>query len=758
MAVNLSLFAGAGWQFFTNSGTPLSGGLIYTYAAGTTTNQATYTSSSGGTAHPNPIVLDSAGRVPGGEVWLTSTVAYKFVLQTSTGVLIATYDNVGAAVDSASLAAPGGSALIGFIQAGAGAVAETVQSKLRQYISIKDFGAVGDGSTDDTAAIQAAVTACAGSALYVPPCASFYKITSPIVGVSNILILGSGLAGTIRNTTTGVSSDINILQFTDCTGFVIQNLALRGADKAMTGPSQDGSEGTGIAVLNCSNFMLLNNNIQYMTNCGIFIGAQASKTSQNGQIIGNYLNNNGTASTAGANYLTSASVDILMQQQNSGVVTKILIEANICISPNIVGVGTTYYPDYSGSIYDITITGNEIANKAKHGVMFYGGALDSQAAFSSIISNNNIRDCGWIGIYLLYATQDMVVTGNKITNVCTNVPNISLMYAGIGGYSSQSYYGDSLGRGAGLVIANNSIYGFNGWSGIRLTGYNHVVIEGNHIKGDGTAANTAIDPAYTYANNPISLQACTLTKVTGNSVRCTSPGESGSGAIYVGYVGGTVYSYFGNVVANNTVFNANNGIYLEYQTALNCSDNNVYLPTSNAILATNVSSSNIDGNIITRNAVANVPDIRLTPGTSVSVINNKLMGTHATGSGINVEAGSSDCTVASNDLSGLLALSNSAKFTDNGTKTQKFNNKFGLDPLIDGFTMGAATSTTVNNSNAASPGRIILWPLNAAAATLVSGANSPFVSAVVAGTSFTVSTAGGGAAAGTEIFAYQMVL
>jgi len=766
MTVNLSYFAGAGWQFFDNNGVPLSGGKIYTYAAGTTTPLATYTTPAGNIANSNPIILNSAGRCDN-EIWLTSGNSYKFELQTANSTLIANYDNIPSVNDFSSFANSSnpalGDALVGFRQSNssgnlAGSVGSTVHVKFQQYVSIKDFGAVGDGSTDDTAAIQAAITACAGGALYVPPCSTYYKVTSQITGVNNITIIGSGLAGTIRNTTSGTVSDFNILQFTDCTGFVIQNLALRGANKAITSPAQDGSEGTGIAVLNCSNFMLLNNNIQYTTNSGIFIGAQAAKTSQNGQIIGNYLNNNGTASTAGANYLTSASIDILMQQQNSGVITKILIEANICVSTNIVGVGSTYYPDYSGSIYDITITGNEIANKAKHGVMFYGGALDSQASFSSIISNNNIRDCGWIGIYLLNATQDMVVTGNKITNVCTNVPNISLMYAGIGGYSSQSYYSDSLGRGAGLVIANNSIYGFNGWSGIRLTGYNHVVIEGNHIKGDGTAANTAIDPAYTYANNPISLQACTLTKVTGNSVRCTSPGESGSGAIYVGYVGGTVYSYFGNVVANNTVFNANNGIYLEYQTALNCSDNNVYLPTSNAILAANLSSSNIDGNIITRNAVANVPDIRLTPGTSVSVINNKLMGTHATGSGINVEAGSSDCTVASNDLSGLTALSNSAKFTDNGTKTQKFGNKFGLDPLIDTFTMGAATSTTVNNSNAASPTRIILWPNNAAAATLVSGANSPYISAVVSGTSFTVSTAGGGSAAGTEIFAYQMVL
>jgi hypothetical protein len=40
MTVNLSLFAGAGAQFFDNSGTILSGGLVYTYTAGTTTPQA----------------------------------------------------------------------------------------------------------------------------------------------------------------------------------------------------------------------------------------------------------------------------------------------------------------------------------------------------------------------------------------------------------------------------------------------------------------------------------------------------------------------------------------------------------------------------------------------------------------------------------------------------------------------------------------------------------------------------------------------
>lgn len=93
-SVSLSIFGGVGAQFFDNNGVPLSGGKIYTYEAGTTTPLATYTSSTGITAHTNPIVLDSGGRVPSGEIW-NQLQLYKFVLKTSAEVTIATYDNVG---------------------------------------------------------------------------------------------------------------------------------------------------------------------------------------------------------------------------------------------------------------------------------------------------------------------------------------------------------------------------------------------------------------------------------------------------------------------------------------------------------------------------------------------------------------------------------------------------------------------------------------------------------------------------------------
>jgi hypothetical protein len=103
--VTLSIFAGVGAQLFDNSGDPLTGGKLFTYQAGTTTPLAAYASASGGVAHTNPIILDAAGRVPGGEIWLDYVKQYKFVVKTSTDVLIATYDNIGGSFNTSPLLA-----------------------------------------------------------------------------------------------------------------------------------------------------------------------------------------------------------------------------------------------------------------------------------------------------------------------------------------------------------------------------------------------------------------------------------------------------------------------------------------------------------------------------------------------------------------------------------------------------------------------------------------------------------------------------
>lgn len=178
MTVLLSPFFGGGYQAFNNSGVPLAGGRIYTYLAGTTTPATTYTTISGAVANANPIILDSGGRPPQ-EVWLPNSVAYKFTFTDSVGNPVGyTVDNItgingtGIATDASS---------VSYVPAGTGAVATTVQSKLREVVSVKDFGAKGDGTTDDTTAIQAAITYAQsgnGCVVYMP--AGIYVISDTI--------------------------------------------------------------------------------------------------------------------------------------------------------------------------------------------------------------------------------------------------------------------------------------------------------------------------------------------------------------------------------------------------------------------------------------------------------------------------------------------------------------------------------------------------------------------------------------------------
>ena len=87
-------------QFFDANGDPLVGGKLYSYIAGTTTPQATYTDESGSTANTNPVILDSRGEA---SVWF-GTGVYKLALKTAADVDVWTVDNIGSDVSVADLA------------------------------------------------------------------------------------------------------------------------------------------------------------------------------------------------------------------------------------------------------------------------------------------------------------------------------------------------------------------------------------------------------------------------------------------------------------------------------------------------------------------------------------------------------------------------------------------------------------------------------------------------------------------------------
>jgi len=147
------------------NGNSLAGGKLYTYASGTSTLLSTYTDYTAGTPNSNPVILDSTGCA---SVWLGNN-AYKFNLLDSNNVQqtnypvngVTRYSNYSEVASiSSNLAsqvyASQGAGLVGYRQSST-ANGRTVQDRLQDSVSIKDYGAKCDGSTNDAQSIQNAL-------------------------------------------------------------------------------------------------------------------------------------------------------------------------------------------------------------------------------------------------------------------------------------------------------------------------------------------------------------------------------------------------------------------------------------------------------------------------------------------------------------------------------------------------------------------------------------------------------------------------
>lgn len=185
-----SLFTASKFSATDASGNPLDGGKVWTYAAGTLTPKATYTTQVGDVPNSNPVILDGSGRA---HIWLGAG-AYKFVVTDANDVAApdGTVDNItgeGSTVlaDLASTASSSvGTGLLGWLRGLTGAVATTLYRWMHwqdpcifewmttaQIADYQARTAVANmaGALDLTTPIQAAIDAsyAAGQKLYFPP-------------------------------------------------------------------------------------------------------------------------------------------------------------------------------------------------------------------------------------------------------------------------------------------------------------------------------------------------------------------------------------------------------------------------------------------------------------------------------------------------------------------------------------------------------------------------------------------------------------
>lgn len=642
MAVNLSPVGGVAAQFFNNDGVPLSGGLINTYLAGTNTPQATYTTNAGTIPHSNPIVLDSAGRVPTGEIWLTDGISYKFVLKDSTGALLATYDNivginsnflnysasqeiqtatagqtvfnlttmvyqpgtnslsvfvdgvnqygpgaqyayvetdsdtvtfvsglhVGASVKftttAINSASYGNAFQISYTPPFTGSVATNVGLKLAQTVSVKDFGAVGDGSTNDRAAIQAALNA--STSVYFPTPSVSYYISDSVTPQSNTLIYGDGFSTHIQVP----DGSVNCFYVNGGSGVIIRDLKISTVSQTNATAYK-----CGVLVNNSSNVLIENVLMFNMGHWGVS------------------LYNSGNSIVRGCRFATwfgtvqdSAGIAVYNNSNNN------LIEGNYCLANSDHGI--LVQDPYSGA----TPTGNSIINNSVSGakadgiIVYVTTAYDTQ----TLVSGNRIYDIlgtalsgmSGHGIYIQSA-GGTIVTNNTLTNCCQSTVSFETQVVGAIGVSTGDLNVYPTGTINEVIVANNHITAQRGPGIAVQTCGVPVQVDGNIILSTGT---TAVRGEAIYSVNATGLQVKNNTikhvntnysaiginasaqildgiSVVGNRIRGTTYGIS------FNPVGGG--SYTNVLISGNIVSGLSNyGLFVQGITGLQISNNNLF--------------------------------------------------------------------------------------------------------------------------------------------------------------------------------------
>jgi len=149
------------------------------------------------------------------------TVPYTFGNTTSPSLPLSQLDD--------NFAAVGNSTNVSFTQTGTGAVSRTAQSKMADIVSVKDFGAVGNGVTDDTAYIQAAINRgqLTGQSVYLP--AGNYLVTTSLQITAPVTFFGDGW-GSCLYVSSGFSASsdviwINPSAYTE--NIIIKDLSIR---------------------------------------------------------------------------------------------------------------------------------------------------------------------------------------------------------------------------------------------------------------------------------------------------------------------------------------------------------------------------------------------------------------------------------------------------------------------------------------------------------------------------------------------------
>ncbi len=379
-------------------------------------------------------------------------------------------------------------------------------------ISVKWFGAKGDGVTDDTAACQSAFDAAPalGNAVRFPASKGVYLLSSALAAPVGLNIEGDGTTASIIYQSSATEDGITYANAPSAffTGGSVRNIAIRAATEI--NPTSVGSSGTGLSVQSANDNFILENVDVAGFGIGINLDGCWNSRFSNFRVFtfttaGLQIGANSSYPITGGNRFSGALITNESNSAGSGVSTGVSlvqsagdyffgIEADSCAQGWVINPGSgqsVYYCTFvgcladtngygwnfnavNGTILSLVCTNCWASYNTNTGILFTGSAAD---LVSVRWVGGRIRENGTVGVDITGGTaiaiQDSSITANNRLGaaganggigIAANVGGVTITGNTIGNYASSTLnQGSSVvissGTGSNILVTNNMTIG-----------------------------------------------------------------------------------------------------------------------------------------------------------------------------------------------------------------------------------------------------------------------------------------------------------
>ena len=464
-----------------------------------------------------------------------------------------------------------------------------INQKAQEVVSVLDYGATGDGITDDTTAIQAAINT--GKSVYFPD--GTYIVTA-LTTLSNQRLSGNGPSSILKQKA-GSANFTRVITVNAQTNVIIEKLHINGNGNAQ----QVGEQNHGIFIVESTNVLVQHNIVHDCQGDNIGVYSNTDPVTVNGVVITNniiynlgrsgiVLSGHGARSVIISNnsintgtYITTSTskgnaIHLELDNTSANYIGDVVVQGNTCI-----GTGITS----SGNFTSLVINGNTVRNVNQTIAIAHIGIV----AASSLTITNNVLEGDNTTLVDGISVQDPGVSGAPVVHNVLISGNIVEKIAGQGITIFGSGFGiPSIGR----VIVTHNILDTIGTGGSKsgisiVSAFPTSTITNNIVKG--------------VTNVGVSVQATSNFTISGNTVS----EFGGSYGVYIATknsIGVGPGQVFGNIISHSSP-TGKTGIRVENEatnnrvTIFGNDVSAVQLPINIGALATNCSSwGNVTGN------------------------------------------------------------------------------------------------------------------------------------------------------------------